>query len=956
MTEAILQKLADYLLRTAREGEDDLLVILPNRRAGLFLQSYLSESTGSSMWMPQVSGIGDFIESESRLRLSDPVELQFRLYDIYSELIEESEPLDEFMLWGEMMIRDFDELDKYLVDAEQLFRNIRDLKALEEPLAGLEPEQIEFIRQFWEGFYEGDMTPEKRKFLQTWELLPRLYKKLQEKLRSTGEGYQGMQYRDLAERILQGQHSFERKGRTIVAGFNALNRCEKVIFSGLLEHGASFFWDYDERYLKDEGDEAGRFLRENIKRYPEAEKLEDFRGLDSEKQIRVFELPTDVLQSKTVYHILRDEDPALLSQNTDTALVLCDEELLLPVLMSLPNGVEEVNITMGYPMKNTPAFSFLDSLLRLHYHIRKKADGSARFYHKDVNDILQHPYFRKMQGEGPVGISERILSENMHMIDRELFFGELEQMIFRPLDTALSLLDYLRRIFLHLLELIASREKHQEDLLDREFCFQLLKQLNKLERLSEGRSDLSFQLMDRLLRRSLQNLRIPFEGEPLAGMQIMGILETRLLDFKHVILLSMNEEIMPAQQSAASHIPYSLRLAFSLPSREEMDAIYAYYFYRLLQRAERIDILFNGNTEGVSTGEMSRYAKQLIFEKDLELIRPGLNVQAREISPIVMVHGEEVSRKLRRFLSGSDEDRFLSPSAINTYIDCSLKYYFRYIAGLGEMDEITEDIDASGFGTVVHDSLNELYLEIAEKNKGFISKEALKELLSNSRYESKLKEQFIKHHYRGRKKEEIEGRNILIISVMLRYMKQVLEKDLTIAPFELVAAEETYQRVLKIEFGDEHIKLKLGGKIDRIDRVNGQVRVIDYKTGRTDQKFKDMDTLFEGDYGNRNGAAMQTFFYAWLVGESYPAAQLMPGLYTMKGLFEDQFDPALHMTSLKKEGRIQSFAALEEPFIKLLKELLQKLYDPNVPFVQRAFDKKCGYCDFASLCQRLSID
>ncbi len=956
MTEAILKRLADYMLRTAKEGEDDLLVILPNRRAGLFLQRYLSESTLSSMWMPRVSGIGDFIEAESELRLSDPVELQFRLYDIYSTMVEEAEPLDQFMPWGEMMIRDFDELDKYLLDAEQLFQNIRDLKALEEPLAGLEPEQLVFIRQFWEGFYEGDMTPEKRQFLQTWELLPRLYKKLQEELRSAGEGYQGMQYRELAERILKGEHALERGGRTIVAGFNALNRCEKVIFSALREHGAAFFWDYDQRYLEDGGEEAGRFLRENIKRFPEAEKLEDFRGLDMEKQFRVFELPTDVLQSKTVYHLLKDEDPARLSKSTDTALVLCDEELLLPVLMSLPDGVEEVNITMGYPMKNTPVFSFLDSLLRLHYHVRKKSDGSARFYHKDVNDILQHPYFRKMRGEDSGELSKRILSENMYMIDRELFTGELELMIFRPLENAAALLDYLRWIFSHLLELIAGRENHHEDVLDREFCFQLLKQVNKLERMNEGRSDISFPLMERLLRRSLQNLRIPFEGEPLAGMQIMGILETRMLDFKHVILLSMNEEVMPAQQAAHSHIPYSLRLAFGLPSREEMDAIYAYYFYRLLQRAERVDILFNGSTEGVSTGEMSRYAKQLIFEKDLEVIRPGLNVKAREISPIIVEHSEEASQKLMRYLQGSEEDRYLSPSAINTYIDCSLKYYFRYIAGLGEMDEISEDIDASGFGTVVHDSLNELYLEIARKNGGIISKEALQDLLSSGRYESQLKEQFIKHHYKGRRKESIEGRNILIFSVMLRYMKQVLEQDSFIAPFELVAAEETYRRNLSIEVGGKSLELSLGGKIDRIDRVKGQLRVIDYKTGRTDQKFRDVESLFDGSYGSRNSAALQTLFYAWLVGEIFSGKNAMPGLYSMKGLFEEKFDPALHMTSLKKEGRVDSFSPMEEQFLHELKEVLQQLFDSRVPFVQRAYDKKCGYCDFASLCQRKTID
>ena len=956
MTEAFLKRLADYLLRTAKEGEDDLLVILPNRRAGLFLQRYLSESTDSSMWMPRVNGIGDFIEAESRLRLSDPVELLFRLYDIYSKLVVEAEPLDQFMQWGEMMIRDFDELDKYLIDAEQLFRNIRDMKALEEPLAGLEPEQLVFIRQFWEGFYEGDMTQEKRQFLQTWDLLPRLYFKLQEELRSSGEGYQGMQYRELANRILLGEHALERSGRTIVVGFNALNRCEKLIFSSLREHGALFFWDYDRSYLEDKGEEAGRFLRENIINFPEAVKLEEFRGLDREKQIRIFELPTDVLQSKTVYHLLKDEDPARLVKSTDTALVLCDEELLLPVLMSLPDGVEEVNITMGYPMKNTPVFSFLDSLLRLHYHARKKADGSTRFYYKDVNDILQHPYYRKMQGEGSGELSKRIVSENMHMIDGELFKGDLEQMIFCPLDTAASLLVYLRKIFLYLLRLIADKENRREDVLDREFCLQLIKQVNKFERLSQGRNDISYKLMEHLLRRSLQNLRIPFEGEPLSGMQIMGILETRLLDFRHVILLSMNEDVMPAQQAAHSHIPYSLRLAFGLPSREDMDAIYAYYFYRLLQRAEQVDILFNGSTEGVSTGEISRYALQLIFEKNLEVIRPGLNVQAREVTPIIVEHGEVASHKLMRFVVGSEEDRYLSPSAINTYIDCSLRYYFRYIAGLGEMDEVSEDIDVSAFGTVVHDSLNVLYLDIAGKNDGIISKEALKELLRSNSYESLLKEQFIKHHYRGRKKESIEGRNILIFSVMLRYMKQVMEQDITIAPFELVAAEETYRRNLDIDVGGLSIELSLGGKIDRIDRVGGQLRVIDYKTGRTDQKFKDVETLFDGSYGNRSSAALQTLFYAWLVGETFPAGAVMPGLYTMKGLFEERFDPALQMTSLKKEGRVTSFLPLEKQFIELLKVVLQELFDPAVPFVQRENDQKCTNCDYASLCQRRTND
>jgi CRISPR/Cas system-associated exonuclease Cas4 (RecB family) len=956
MMQPLLETLAKHLVKSSPEGLSKTRIILPNRRAGLFLQRHLAMHIGKTSWAPRIYSISDFIEETSILERADPIELFFTLYDIYEEMVEFHDTLDEFYQWGEMMLRDFDELDKYRVDANMLFSNIIDLKMLEEPLAGLEQEQIEFIRQFWTGFHSGESTPEKEQFLRSWVLLPGLYKRLREVLSERGEGYQGMLYREIADRTERGELDLAWEGRTIIAGFNALNQCEKQLFSWMKNHGAEFYWDFDYAYTEKPGKEAGRFLRDNMKNYPARVRLEEFRGLEQQKDIRIFELPTDVLQAKTVHRILELKEPEALMDCTDTAVVLCDEELLLPVIMSLPESTGEINVTMGYPMKNTQAYSFIDTLLRMHHNIRKSSEAGVLFYHKDVISLLLHPYFRKIKENSGEDLSQEIMNKNLVMVHQDLFTGELEKSIFRPVENAGGLLEYLRSIFSQVLETLAGKGELLQNALDREFIFHLLTHLNKLETIIQARPGISTSILERLLRKMLAGLRIPFEGEPLSGLQLMGILETRLLDFKHVILISMNEEVMPAAHSAQSNIPYSLRLAFRMPAREDMDAIYAYYFYRLLQRADRVDLLFNSGSEGMRTGEMSRYLYQLIFNRGIEITRPGLEVRARQVPPLVVAHNSEADLKLSRYLADSGDDRYLSPSAINTYIDCSLKFYLRYIAGIGEADEVKEEIDAAGFGTVVHDSLKELYSEIALRNEHILSREELSGLLESSRPEEVLRTQFIKHHFRGRKREQIEGRNIIIFRVMLRYLEKIIRTDRLMAPFDLVSVENDYRRNLQIDLGDKKVQLRMGGKIDRIDRVKGVFRVIDYKTGYTSQKFSTLESLFEGSYASRNSAAMQTLFYAWLVGEAFPDEEVLPGLYAMKGLFEDNFDPALNMTSLKKEGRVSTFTPLEDRFMELLRAVLKKMFDPGQAFVQRENDKKCSYCDFASLCQRKNID
>jgi CRISPR/Cas system-associated exonuclease Cas4 (RecB family) len=369
-----------------------------------------------------------------------------------------------------------------------------------------------------------------------------------------------------------------------------------------------------------------------------------------------------------------------------------------------------------------------------------------------------------------------------------------------------------------------------------------------------------------------------------------------------------------------------------------------------------VDLLFNGGSDGLRTGEMSRYLHHLKFAEKLEVKRPGLEVRAREVPVLKVQHTDDAAERLKKFIDDGEEGKFLSPSAVNTYIDCSLKYYLRYIAGLGEPDEIMEDIDASGFGTVVHETLKELYSGIAARNNRQITKEELSALINSAKPEEVLRSEFVKQHFKGRKREKLEGRNIIIFRVMLSYLEKIIRTDLTIAPFELLSTENEFRRNLTIEVDQQPLKIRMGGKIDRIDRVDGRIRVIDYKTGQANQKFSSIDSLFERNYGSRNGAAMQTLFYAWLVGEEYTGEEVVPGLYAMKSLFAYEFDPALHMTSMKKEGRIGAFSTLEQQFLQPLRRVVQQLFDPAVPFEQRQNDNKCSYCDFASLCQRAPID
>ncbi|MGC9344042.1 MAG: PD-(D/E)XK nuclease family protein, partial [Bacteroidales bacterium] len=727
-----LQTLAIYLEETYNKELSSSCIIFPNRRAGLFFKKYFAGISKKAGWLPEIMTIGDFTSRLSGLQPADPLEISFEAYSSFKKITGSNESYDEFYPWGEMMISDFDDIDKYLVDPSQLFRNVSDLKDIDLIFDFLDEEQIKLIRRFWKLFDEGKLSEHKESFLQIWKVLHPIYLELRKNLLKNDLGYEGMIYRNLAEeKITDPTFSFHWE-RIFICGFNALSRSEEKIFSHLRDTElGKFFWDYDNTYINDKAHEAGRFLQRNIRSFPQDEEFDNRIKLkQTPKKVSLLSLPSDVLQAKELKNLVIDKT----SQDfNETAVILGDESLLPSVLTSLPEEVEHLNITMGYPVSQTPVYSFIEAILKLQQNLQrhKKSD---KYYFRDVLSVLNHQYIKSFHAEKTDELTARIHKENKIYLDKSDFEQDtLLQLLFSRQDGVGSMVDYLLQVFNLVSNAFPADASSAR--LEKEYIFLISTKLNKLKNLFEDiTGELSIDSFIRLFRKVLSDFRIPFEGEPLQGLQVMGILESRLLDFRNVIFLSMNEGVMPASSAGFSYIPSNLRFAFGMPVKEDKDAIYAYYFYRLLNRADGITIMYNNQAEGLKTGEPSRYIHQIEYLSNWKLQKKtrAFRVNDKEPVKISIKKTPEVMKVLERFTADKNE-KYLSPSALTTFMDCSLRFYFSYVAGIKEEDEATEEIDASGFGSLYHKTLELIY-------SNFTGKEITDRILSEQMEEENIKQ------------------------------------------------------------------------------------------------------------------------------------------------------------------------------------------------------------------------
>lgn len=943
----------------ARYGADlsSLTLLFPSRRARHFFVDALSELTDRPLWRPHWLTIDELAEEISGLTAGDRVRLVAELYKIYA--IYHDEPFDKFYFWGEMLLSDFDSVDKYLIRADDLFRNLYELKEIESDLSYLSDEQRKVIRSFWNAFAEGLLSDEKQQFLALWRSLAPIYRRFRKRLAELGIAYGGMIQRAAVERLERGDYEFRERRQYVVVGFNALSECEKRLFRYLQTAcGAQFFWDYDDYYtaplragerLKENDQEAGLFVRRNLASFAASGEISHDNFLKN-KDITVVSAVSNAAQCKYASTVLSE-----LSRSgrldKHTAVVLTDENLLVPLLYSLPGDTGPINVTMGYPLKQTLAYAFLERLIELQLHAREEG-GGVTFYHVDVSGILSHPYIR----ESDDGTIERLRADivsnrRIRVAAADLCRNDLLRRLFSFAADWRSLSD-------HLSEAVAAvaRISGTGDDARRRTAFLSLicEHINQLgNSLLNCDIDIDISTYASLLRRQLQTLRIPYEGEPLEGLQVMGILETRNLDFKEVILLSMNDDNFPGSHAARpSFIPYNLRAAYGLPTHEEHEAVYAYYFYRLIQRAERVWLVYCSRADEKTTGEPSRYIYQLDYESGFALKRVEAGIDANLSAPeaIVVPKGERIRAQLCRF-TDSENPVQLSPTAFSRYIACPLKFYFYSLARIQNEDALREEVDAPMFGTILHAAMQRLYGGIrGERPPGEILRRmARSDEIDRAVIAAINREYFCRE---GENDADFSGNLMLVRDIVIRYIRNgVVPYDVSHDAFRVCALEHPVGCDFAFGSAGERRRVRFGGIADRIDvQEDGVLRVVDYKTGEAHLEFAGVASLFEGANRQRQANLFQTLLYSMILSRT-EGRETMPALYYVRRMNRPDYAPWLID---RESGRNPiRYTAVADTFERLLREKLGELFDPSVPFRQCDDPQTtCRFCDYRTICRR----
>ncbi|MBR5464285.1 MAG: exodeoxyribonuclease V subunit gamma [Alistipes sp.] len=943
-----LEEVAEDLYTRYGDEISACRILFPSRRARLFFVDALTRLVNRPIWQPRWVALDELMSTISGLHVGDKLRLVTELYKVYSEFHEES--FDKFYFWGELLLSDFDMVDKYRIDAAQLFRNIEELKELEADISYLTPHQLEIISRFWSSLgSDADLTKEKRRFLAIWRTLHTIYVRFRERLLSLGIAYEGLMQRVAIERLESQSWEFNGDEHFVVAGFNALSTCERALFRAMqMRTHTDFYWDCDRYYADHEEQEAGMFIRRNRADFPPVKRLSEEKMNQSKQMVSVATV-SNAVQCKYAAEVLAQwakEHPL----DKETAVVLTDENLLMPLLYALPEAVGKVNVTMGYPLRQTLVYTFIERLIALQHQARLEHEEWS-FYHTDVSGLLTHPLVAHSDEKLFFAMQEEVVNKRMiRLTSSWLCRHPLLTKIFQGANDWQSLSDWLLKV----LESIARLPYEGDDAARRtEFLSVAATEIHKL-RNSLDQCDLRItnEVYCSLLRRHLQTLRVPFEGEPLEGVQVMGILETRSLDFRNVLILSMNDDNFPGNHMLqASFIPYNLRAAFELPTPEHHEGVYAYYFYRLIQRAERVTMLYCSHADDKSTGEASRYIRQLDYESPhtIERVEVGVDVNLMQAEPIEVAKSEQIMQSLYRFVDPKSSAT-LSPTALYRYVACPLRFYFHSVARLKSEDLVTEEVDAPMFGTILHGAVQELYGRIAGEYRPGNSLQALLRAGEVERAVDKS----IAEHYLNNPDAGVEtypGNLLLVRDIVVRYIKRgVVAYDVKHDDFAVLGLETDVAWQFPFEVEGQTLRLKLGGIADRIDRLgDGKLRVVDYKTGTAHLDFKGLEALFQGEARDRQSNTIQTLLYAMMLHHS-EQCDVVPALYYVRNMHRDDYAPWLIDCEKQKTGIPYSrYAAL---FESLLAETLATLFDPNIPFTQVKDDKACQYCDFKLICRR----
>ena len=935
-----------------------LAFVFPNRRTGLFFQKYLSEVADTPLFSPTILTINDLFIQLSGKQSADRISMLFILYDIYIRQSGSTETFDEFLYWGEMLLNDFDDIDKYMANARMLFSNVTDLREIENDFDFLSDEQIAAIRSFWSSFYPRGDTPNQQQFLAVWQVLYDLYEEFRATLAAEGKGYEGMIFREVVESMERGESPDLPYERIVFVGLNALSVSEERFLAQLQKREiADFYWDYVSDKVTDPDNKASYFVSRNLKSFPSSMKLPPEEKVKTE--IEVIGIPSGIGQAKHVYTLLSDwcKEAEMSSEEAlRTAVILPDEHLLIPVLNAIPEQIRRINVTMGYPLAGTPVASLIEYILALQKNVRY-IDRNPLFYFRDVLPVLNHRYILSTSPEIISSLVKEITENNkIYISHTELEKTPLLEILFTPVTGVEAFSDYLIKVLEELNKVMSAlSDEEEEDApqrtndLEQEFIFHYFTTVNRMkEVMKDARIEMKIDTFFRLLKRVTDTITIPFHGEPLSGLQIMGVLETRALDFDRLIILSMNEGIFPQRKAANSFIPYNLRRGFGLPTYEHQDSVWAYHFYRLIERASHVSLLYDTRSNGLQTGEVSRFVHQLHYHYEVPM-RDKLvvyNVSSSKTPPLAVPKREDIMRRLDAYRKGGS--KAISASAINTYLDCPLKFYFSVVEGIREEEEVSETIESDVFGSILHKVMEELY-------KPFQGKMVTVDLLKAIRKDTALltgaiARAFASEFFKTEVVRSLTGQNYLIGEMIRKYVEKILERDGKLTPFVYIESERKINGLISLS---DHSEIRLKGFIDRVDEVLDAIRIIDYKSGSGTTTFSSIESLFNKEEKDRAKAVMQVFMYCWMYAHltENKGKTIQPGIYYVRSLFSDPFDPSVyHRIERGKSEKVEDFSGYAQAFEEGLRGCLDEIFNPEIPFTQTPTGKACSYCPFKGIC------
>ncbi|BCS86605.1 PD-(D/E)XK nuclease family protein [Prevotella herbatica] len=942
VAEDIIKKYGTNLSRIA--------VVFPNKRAALFLNEELARLVDKPIWSPTYITISDLFRNHSDKTVGEQIKLICDLHKTYNECTGMNETLDMFYGWGQLMLADFDDIDKNMADSQKVFANLKDIHEFDD-LSYLTDSQKDILKQFFSNFSEEQDSEIKRKFLTLWSNFDNIYSSYKKRLAAQNIAYEGALYREVVET----ENLDFKYDNYLFVGFNMMQKVEQEMCSRLMKQGrAKFYWDFDDYFMKARGvvnHEAGTYIRQYLKYFPNELDISNsdiYHNLDGKKDIKYLSATTENIQARYISKWLTDNDR--YKDGKLTAIVLADEKLLQTVIHCIPSEVDNVNITTGYPLQQSPVSSFVKMLISLRTMGYRSDIGKYRM--KWVETLLRHPYIKYVSDKAQNILDDYKQLRTFYQSSADLSKDEGLSLIFKEDNlNILSLNIWLTEV----LQLVGNNfsQENESDPLMQESLFRMYTLLNRLgDLIKSGDLEADIKTYTKLINQLISTTSIPFHGEPVVGIQIMGVLETRNLDFDHVLVLSCNEGNMPKGVNDSSFIPYSIRKAYGLTTIDNKVAIYSYYFHSLLQRATDITLMYNKSTSNTNTGEMSRFMMQLMVEGNHDIQKVNVNANQNPLTPKkeAIIKDEKVMTVIRSIEK-------MSPTAFSVYLRCQLQYYYRYIAGIKQPDNEDDEIDNRIFGNIFHKAAELFYQKYI--NSSVVHQSDLEDDVKNEALLSRIIDAAFKDElFKIPKNIRIDYNGLQIINrqVILDYLKQMIRIDIKLAPFSILGLEKTVSMNLTVNVDNEQKTIRLYGNIDRIDEIdeggNNRIRIIDYKTGNNNRAIvNSIDDIFDpSKIGNHTSYFLQSMLYALIIRDDKNInpenIRVSPALLFIQHSLAKDYDPTL----LLNKEKIMDIAQFKDDFIAGLKQLAEEILDSSKPFLPTEDKSRCETCIYKSIC------